>query len=353
MTGYTLTAVRAESHRLPADLAALLDPTTAQLDQIHAGQPVPQRVIFTGSGDSYFAARAAEHTFSVLSRIPCTVLSTQRLLDYGFDTHPVPGPGTLVVGVSASGSHAGVAAALDRAAGLGCRTLALTGTAGSLITQSADQALVVELPDRERSPGIRTYQASLLGILLLGAALAAARAADRAPLTGALDQLRRVPELVEETLHRLAAPCRQLTRELLKTPVVQLVGTGPGLATARYAAAKIIETAGMPAFGQDLEEWWHVERFATEMSEPLVVLAGPGRSHERAVRLCAQATARGHWVAALADPADEQVREVAQLILPLAPGCPDIWAPLVEHVFAGPLAVELADLLGRLPFHRR
>jgi glucosamine--fructose-6-phosphate aminotransferase (isomerizing) len=159
--------------------------------------------------------------------------------------------------------------------------------------------------------------------------------------------------VVAETIERQADPCRQLAGMLRDTPVVQVLGGGSSFGTARYTAAKVIEGAGVPAVGQDLEEWWHVERFATDRDAPLIVLAPPGPSHERAVRLCAQARDRGHRVAVLARPGDAAARENAHLLLPLPDAYPANWSPLVEHLFAAPLAAELAELLGRHPFHRR
>ena len=53
--------------------------------------------------------------------------------------------------------------AIERAKENGALTVALTGTPNSAVTQVADRSVVVELPHKERSPGIRTYQASLVG----------------------------------------------------------------------------------------------------------------------------------------------------------------------------------------------
>jgi hypothetical protein len=49
-----------------------------------------------------------------------------------------------------------------------------------------------------------------------------------------------------------------------------------------------LETAGVDTAGQDLEEWSHVERFAS-LDAPVVVVAAPCRSLPRAAALAAQA----------------------------------------------------------------
>lgn len=350
MNRYTVAAVREEVAHLAGDLAALTAVVGAQLDDLFATEPVPRRIVLSGSGDSLFAAEAAEYSFGRPGPTTCLVRSTQRLRDYGAPGAPAePAAATLVVGVSASGGSSGLADGLARARAEGFRTLAVVGAADTPVGRSADRAVVAALPERPPSPGIRSYQASLLTLLLLADRCAGAgpsRLLDAEDVAG-------LPRLVAETVRRQAEPVRHLAERLRDTALVQVVGGGPALGSARYAAAKLVEGAGVPALGQDLEEWWHVERFATDPDAPLIVLAPPGRSRERAVRLCAQAQARGHLVAALARPGDAEVREHADLVLPLPDAYPVGCSPLVEHLFAAPLAADLADLLGRAPFHRR
>ena len=68
---------------------------------------------------------------------------------------------------SASGGTKSVVQAVERANELGVLTIVLTGTPGSVVTQVADRAILVDVPNKQRSPGIRTYQASIMGMLLL------------------------------------------------------------------------------------------------------------------------------------------------------------------------------------------
>ncbi|WP_229402114.1 SIS domain-containing protein [Micromonospora okii] len=351
MSPYTVAAMRAEVADLAADLAVLTGVLGTQLDELRCAAPAPRRIVLSGSGDSLYAAQAAEHALDRLPGTTCALRSTQRLLDYGVGgALPEPAGATLVVGISASGGSATLAAGLDRARAAGCRTLAIVGSADTPVGRSAQHTVATKLPKRPPAPGIRSYQASLLALLLLAEGWADAPPAPAAPGSGGLAAL---PELVERTVRRQAEPCRRLAEQLVRTAPVQVLGGGPALGTARYAAAKVIEGAGVPALGRDLEEWWHVERFATDADAPLIVLAPPGPSHGRAVRLCAQARDRGHLVAAVAEPDDEEIRQQAHLVLPLPGGCPPAWSPLVEHLFAAPLAADLAELLGRVPFHRR
>jgi glutamine---fructose-6-phosphate transaminase (isomerizing) len=121
----------------------------------------------------------------------------------------------------------------------------------------ADRSLVVDLPNPERSPGTRTYQASLLGMLLIAIRLAETRT----PACSA-DRLRQeitgLADAIEATARAIRDRCRQVAAQIATAPVVTVVGSGPGYGTALFAAAKIIEASGVYASGQDLEEWSHV-----------------------------------------------------------------------------------------------
>jgi glucosamine--fructose-6-phosphate aminotransferase (isomerizing) len=106
--------------------------------------------------------------FEAIADVSCETMSAQRFVDYGAVWMRNAAPHqTLVLATSASGGTQRIVQAIERAKGHGALTIALTGMPKSAVTQVADRSIVVELPQKERSPGIRTYQASLLGMLLV------------------------------------------------------------------------------------------------------------------------------------------------------------------------------------------
>src|SRR5438094_6579557 len=98
-------------------------------------------------------------------------------------------------------------------------------------------------------------------------------------------------DVVDATTDAIKGRCDEVARRIADTATMVMVGSGPSYGTALFSAAKVIEAAGIFASGQDLEEWWHVERFAYPADMPVFVIAPPGRSHWRAGDLAA--TARG------------------------------------------------------------
>ena len=311
-----------------------------------------KKVYLTGDGDSYHASCAAEMAFQVIADVACEPLSAQRFLDYGAAwMRPAAPPQTLVIATSASGGTERVVQAIERAKEYGALTVALTGTPNSAVTQVADRSVVVELPHKERSPGIRTYQASLMGMLLVAIQLGerqgryAQEEADRLR-----QELIALADVVDATTNAIQAGCREVADLIAASPVVVMLGSGPSYGTALYSAAKLVEAAGVFALGQDLEEWWHVERFAYPLDMPVFVIAPPGRSHWRAQSVAATARGLGRRVIAVTHTDDTEVTRHAHMVLPVQGEVREEFSPLLYPLFTSYVAAHVAERLGRCPF---
>lgn len=311
-----------------------------------------KKVYLTGDGDSYHASCAAEMAFEAIADVACEPLSAQRFLDYGAAwMRPAAPPQTLVIATSASGGTERVVQAIERAKEYGALTVALTGTPNSAVTQVADRGVVVELPHKERSPGIRTYQASLVGMLLVAMQLGERQGRHAQEETGRLRQeLIALADVVDATTNAIQAVCREVAELIAASPIVVMLGSGPSYGTALYSAAKLVEAAGVFTMGQDLEEWWHVERFAYPVDMPVFVIAPPGRSHWRAQSVAATARGLGRRVIAVTHKGDTEVTRHAHMVLPVQGEVREEFSPLLYHLFASYVAAHVAERLGRCPF---
>jgi glutamine---fructose-6-phosphate transaminase (isomerizing) len=326
---------------LADDLRALTPIADRDVAEV-CGWPALTRVVLTGDGDSYYAARAAEPAFEELAGIDCDAIPALPLLEHGMARIARAGAGrTLVVAISASGRSEQVLRVAERAAEHGAATLTITGTAGSPITATADRAVVVSPADPEPSPGVRTYQASLLALLLLAARLAGHDTA--ADLVATAD-------LVAATDAALREPTARLTTGLAGCPAVMVAGSGPNYGTALFAAAKVMEGTGVLAMGQDLEEWCHVEQFVRPVDLPVFVVAPPGRTHWRAVSMAEKARSTGKRVIAVARRDDADIARYADEVLAVPGDVQELYSPLVYHLFAAHLAAGLGHALGYRPY---
>jgi glutamine---fructose-6-phosphate transaminase (isomerizing) len=310
-----------------------------------------QRIITAGNGDSYHAVRGCELAFTTIGGIANEPLSAQRFLDYGVALlPPAVTATTLVGGVSASGGTGDVAQLLTAAREGGAPTLAITGAPGSRVAQSAEQVLPVTIPDFGRSPGIRTYHASLLSLLLL--AINAGELRQRIAAAAADDLRREIGELegiLAATLAAAREPARAAAQLCREEPFLLFLGSGPSYGTALFAAAKVVEASAVFAAAQELEEWWHVERFAYPAGMVTFLIAPPGHSYQRAVELAAGARQLGRRLIAVVREGDTAIARHAEIVLPVAGEVREAFSPLVYHLFAGLFAAFLAQALGRAP----
>ncbi len=310
------------------------------------------KVYLTGDGDSYHASCAAELAFEAIADVSCEPMSAQRFLDYGAAwMRPTAPHQTLVIATSASGGTKRVAQAIERAKEHGALTVALTGTPNSAVRQVADRTIVVELPHNERSPGIRTYQASLLGLLLVAIQLGEMQNQYPQEQANSLrHELIALADGIDATTNAIKERCREAADMIADTSVMIMAGSGPSYGTALFSAAKVVEAAGIFAMGQDLEEWWHVERFAYPVDMPVFVIAPPGRSYWRAGDVAATARGLGRRVIAVTQKDDTAVTRHAHFMLPVHSEVREEFSPLLYHLFAGYVAAFLAERLGRSLF---
>lgn len=341
-------------HALASDLRDLSPRVAAQVDELFAAWDArtARRFYLTGAGDSQHASIAARMAFERCPSISCSSMPVQELLDHDPGARGHRAPESVVIATSASGSTPRVVQAVRSARAAGARTIAVTGRADSKLAEVAEHAVLVELRDDERSPGIRTYQASLLALLLIALRLADAHGlqSEEGYQRGEIDRL---ADVIDATVEALSPRCRQLAEAIADASVMVATGTGPSNGTARFAAAKIVEGTAILAVGQDLEEWWHVERFARPFDMPLFVIAPPGRSRWRAVELAAAARDLGRRVVTVQHHQDDELARHAHTVLPVAGDVREELSGIPYHVFAGLMADHLAEHLGRAPFQDR
>ena len=343
-----------EVEGLAGDLRALTRPFDQQIRTVLTPLEwrAVKKVYLTGDGDSYHASCAAEMAFEAIADVSCEPMSAQRFLDYGAAwMRPAAPQQTLVIATSASGGTKRVVQAIERAKEHGALTIALTGNPNGAVTQMADRTIVVEVPQKQRSPGIRTYQASLLGMLLIAIQLGEMRNTYHQEEANVLRQeLAALADVVDATTDAIKGRCHEVAERIADTPTMVMVGSGPSYGTALFSAAKVIEAAGIFALGQDLEEWWHVERFAYPVNMPVFVIAPPGRSHWRAGDLAATARGLGRRVIAVTHKDDTEVTRHACAVLPVQGEVREEFSPLLYPLFANYVASYLAARLGRSLF---
>ncbi|MGW2280433.1 SIS domain-containing protein [Streptomyces sp. NPDC001770] len=356
MTALDPEVMTGQVGRLAADLRAGVESLGRQADSVVGAGGLARTsptVHLVGDGDSYHAACAMAPAFRSFAHVTATAAMALDFTEYQVPWLAADGRDRpVVVGISASGATPRVVQALIGAREKSALTVALTCAPDSPLARAAHHALIPELRDNERSPGIRTFQASLLGLLQLALRIAEARGHQTHGGTGTLDaELVALADGVDATAAALDPLCREIAPVVAGSPVILMTGSGPSYGTAQFCAAKFIEASGVFARGQDLEEWFHVERFARPHDMPVFVVAPPGRSSWRAAEVAERARRIGRRVFVVTHPDDTaRVFKDDGVLLPVPVRVREEFSPLLYHLFADLLACRTAQLLDRTPF---
>lgn len=234
------------------------------------------RIYITGSGDSFFAAKAALKAFDKFGHafgsrfFAITPIDLARYEKYAGNT---PNENILVIGISASGGPARVYEALKRAKEIGYSTMAITNNPESRVASTSDYILHVNTPPGDNSPGLRSYFASQLALFMLAAKYGKAR--------GITDLEAELEENVRKYVHAyddVLVPVRDqidaISDKLYTAKAFNFIGDDLNYQTAYFGAATMIEVSGHMCTIDDSESWCHVNHFTKNPEAiPVVVNA--------------------------------------------------------------------------------
>ncbi len=239
--------------RQPAVLAQLLDraPEIAAFAAAHLSLPPGGRLHAFGSGDGWFAARAAFHG-----------LNAQAVsgLDFLLNVAPRLGAADSAIAISMSGNVDRTLEGARAVMAAGATLSVLTNGAGGRLGALGGPRFSLDIPDI--APflcGTTSFTATLAALGLL-----AGRDAD--PLRAALPAL---PAFIEEA----DRTCRELVEAAgTGAPGIRFLGVGQSVALADYGAAKCVEVTTVPAWSDDIEEFAHRQYWSMVRSEIVVLL---------------------------------------------------------------------------------
>ncbi len=220
-------------------------------------------IILTGCGDSYIAAEIAAEVFNHYLKgtgcktraVKCIEASRLVKLDNGNKT--------LVVAVSASGGPARIEETLERAKKHGCHAMALTNNGESRAAKASSCMLVVGTPEHpDKSPGLRSYYGSLLGLYALAMHIAKIKgAASDKTFDCFEDALAKYNKAYGDMMNYFDDRAFEIAESLKDYKRFEVIADAAMLRTGEFIAAKYIEVAGVKCTVIDSENYCHVNTF--------------------------------------------------------------------------------------------
>jgi glucosamine 6-phosphate synthetase-like amidotransferase/phosphosugar isomerase protein len=222
-----------------------------------------QRIIITGSGDSYAAGLAMKSTFEKLTRLPVEIVSTIDLARFLETSQLGFAPNNpLVLAVSNSGDGARIGEAAQRALKHGSFVLGITGKPRSVLGKNSSAVIQLDIPSFPSSPGIRSYIVSLMTLLLVAIRIGEVRG--RYTMDHAMALRKDIVDQAvafEKELPTIDKKMNELAEQWKDIEAWDFVGAGSDYATAWYGQAKVLEATGQYAMHINSEEWLHLNFF--------------------------------------------------------------------------------------------
>lgn len=290
----------------------------------------PSRVYLTGCGDSWYCGMATRFAFEEWSGLPTAVPQAMEFSRYQVKYAPQD---SVVISVSNSGRVSRTIETAVQANQHGLYTIGCTSNLDEGLSQEVDAVIDLAYGERRFAPGTSSYMASLTVQYCLALYFAEIGGGmDEGQVAEKLDEISALADGMDRTIEENESIYELLGTEASMEDQFVFIGGGPNLGTAFFSMAKMIESARLPAIGQELEEWAHEQYFVTDEDTYTFVLAPTDSGLDRAREQLYAINEMGSTSVVICDPESDEIQVDADYVIPIY-GKPDwVLSPLLYCV---------------------
>ena len=296
-------------------------------------------------GTSWHAALTGKYMIERLARLPVDVdyASEYRYRD------PIAGPEALGLLITQSGETADTLAAQREMKALGSRTVAICNVVGAMVAREAHGAIYTHAGPEIGVASTKAFTSQLTALFLLAMKLGQLRGKlDQAQSLALIEELGRVPAIIEVVLKNCSAQCEQLAKEFSTSRDFLYLGRGIHFPIALEGALKLKEISYIHAEGYPAGEMKHGPNALIDETLPVVVLATRDQHdppsklrYEKTLSNIQEVTARSGRVIAVASEGDTMIGGLVEHAI-FIPVVHELLSPLIEIVPLQLLAYYIA-----------
>lgn len=215
------------------------------------------RLVVTGCADSYFAAMECKGAFS--KYMPDCRFEAVKAIDAArYLSFANLEPNTMLVTVSTSGAAARITEILERGKKHNCITVAITNSTKSPAAMAADFTYLTKTSFFPTDPpGIPSYFASLLSLIVMAAAMGEIRT-KKIFLPKLKEELLAYNKLFFADMEQIDNSCMEVSNTWKRKKGFEVVADGPLFYCGEFIAAKYAEISGDKCTVIDSENYCHV-----------------------------------------------------------------------------------------------
>ena len=296
-------------------------------------------------GTSWHAALTGKYMIERLARLPVDVdyASEYRYRD------PIAGPDALGLLITQSGETADTLAAQREMKALGSKTVAICNVVGAMVAREAHGAIYTHAGPEIGVASTKAFTSQLTALFLLAMKLGQLRGElDEAQSLALIEELGRVPAIIEVVLKNSSIQCEQLARDFSTARDFLYLGRGIHFPIALEGALKLKEISYIHAEGYPAGEMKHGPNALIDETLPVVVLAtrdehDPASKlrYEKTLSNIQEVTARSGRVIAVATEGDRTIGGLVEQVI-FIPPAHELLSPLIEIVPLQLLAYYIA-----------
>ena len=155
-----------------------------------------KRVLFIGCGTAYHAGLLGKYYMESIAHIPASVEFSS---EYKYKNNPSE-RNTLVVAISQSGETIDSLSAIKEAKNQGHKVIAITNTVSSSVAREVDEGIYQRIGPEISVASTKAFSSQCVILLMLAVLLGRKNKLSRTDSKRHIEQIRRIPELMERTL---------------------------------------------------------------------------------------------------------------------------------------------------------
>lgn len=299
-----------------------------------------RRIVFTACGTSWHSALVGEYLLEEIAQIPVEVEYASELRY----RNPPMDDRTLLFAITQSGETLDTLAALREMKRKGHHTLAICNVVGSSIAQEANGGIYLHAGPEIGVASTKAYTSQCLALAMLALHLGRLRHLSYDVGRRMIDQIRQVPELVEQALQtneRVA----EIARKYVDCTNYLYLGRHYNFPTALEGALKLKEISYVHAEGYPAAEMKHGPIALVDERTPSVFVMPRGFIYDKVMNNVEEIKARGGPVIAVAQAGDERIARVADDVIYI-PAVEEFLQPIISIIPLQLLAYHVAVLRG-------
>lgn len=320
-----------------------------------------KRVVLTGCGDSYSAVGAMLPAFKKLSGLElCETPDPMEFTKFYLKDDIVLSCSkeeTLVVAVSASGGAERIVEILKNANDFGVPSMLISNNPESKGAKEAKVTFYVETPDLCNTPGLRSYFASMIAVIALGAHigvcngnLSEERFRDiQKEIISYVMSWQPFYDHIDDQMYELCFSWKDYWK-------FEIIGDEAEAFSAQFVEEKMIECASNICTHADSEDWCHINYFLREPGKigTIFIVNSSAPDFDRVQYSIRSAVGIGRPTLVVSDASKDQFPETAVVcMIPATPRGGEWLAPLMDFIPGALVSAYCAALADRLFFAGR